>query len=270
MTSSGTSGKGTSKIFLDQATATGQTKALVNIVSDFIGPRRLPMLVIDKKSVLKDRNLFSARGAGILGFSMLGRDVTYVLDDEMRLDFDLVEEFCKKHGNGEILIFGFTFMVWEFFYKSLIRSNRKITLDNGILIHGGGWKKMNEEAVVNETFKRNLKEACGISKVLNYYGMVEQTGSIFMECEEGFLHTSVFSDIITRDIDFLPCAKNEIGLIQLLSILPSSYPGHSILSEDIGEILGEDDCACGRRGKYFMVHGRALKAETRGCSDAYA
>ena len=64
--------------------------------------------------------------------------------------------------------------------------------------------------------------------------------------------------------------KNTIGLIQILSVIPYSYPGHSLLSEDIGEFVGIDDCNCGRYGKYFKVHGRIKSAEVRGCSDTYS
>ena len=49
--------------------------------------------------------------------------------------------------------------------------------------------------------------------------------------------------------------------------MPTSYPGHNILTEDIGEIVGEDNCKCGKQGKYFQVYGRAKEAEIRGCSD---
>ena len=270
MTSSGTSGQGVSKIFLDKGTATVQTKVLAKIVSEFIGPKRLPMLVIDTKSILQNRNHFSARGAGILGFSMMGRDVTYILDDDMRLNMNSLDEFCHKYQGRDILVFGFTYMVWEFFYKPLIKLGKKLSLPNAILIHGGGWKKINDQAVDNETFKRSIEISSGIKKIFNYYGMVEQTGSIFMECEQGYFHTSIFSDVIIRNNDFLTCSINEPGLIQLLSLIPESYPGHSILSEDIGEIIGEDDCKCNRLGKFFKVHGRVLNAEIRGCSDAFA
>ena len=34
--------------------------------------------------------------------------------------------------------------------------------------------------------------------VRNYYGMVEQTGSVFMECEYGFLHDNHLNYIISR------------------------------------------------------------------------
>ena len=97
--------------------------------------------------------------------------------------------------------------------------------------------------------------------------MVEQVGSIFMECEYGFYHCSNFSDIIIRDVNFNSLKVGEKGLIQLLSILPRSYPGHNVLTEDLGIINGEDDCKCGRVGKYFTVLGRAPNSETRGCSD---
>ena len=91
-----------------------------------------------------------------------------------------------------------------------------------------------------------------------------------MECEHGRLHASNFSDILIRNPkDFSMCKKGEKGLIQLVSVLPESYPGHSILSEDVGEIIGEDDCPCGRWGKTFKIYGRIKQAEVRGCSDTY-
>lgn len=100
--------------------------------------------------------------------------------------------------------------------------------------------------------------------------MVEQTGSIFMECKDGFLHSSEYSDIIIRDaLTFEQKGLNEQGLIQLISTIPKSYPGHSILSEDVGEIYGYDNCDCGRKGTFFKVIGRVEEAEIRGCSDTF-
>ena len=124
------------------------------------------MLVIDTKSVLKDRNPFSARGAGILGFSMLGFDVTYALDETMELDLDVVDEFCNKHKDKNILIFGFTFMIWEYFYKKLIKLGQHLPLEKGIMIHGGGWKKMSDEAIDNQSLKILLKVFVGLRKYI--------------------------------------------------------------------------------------------------------
>jgi hypothetical protein len=91
-----------------------------------------------------------------------------------------------------------------------------------------------------------------------------------MECEKGYLHTSEYSDIIIRNSsNFSVSRHGEEGIIQLLSLLPISYPGQSILTEDLGIIFGEDDCKCGRKGKYFKINGRLKNAELRGCSDTY-
>lgn len=273
MTSSGTTGQRVSKIYLDRATASYQQKAMVKIVSDFTGASRMPMLIIDTPSVLKDRNSFSARGAGILGFSMFGKDKCYALDENMKLDVDGVLSFLQKHEGEDIFLFGFTFMIWQHFYKELLRlkdEGTTIDLSNGIMIHGGGWKKLVSEAVSAQEFHDRLKDVCGLDRIHDYYGMVEQTGCIYMQCECGHLHASIFSDIITRNAsDFSPCNIGEAGIIEVVSMLPESYPGHALLTEDEGVILGEDDCPCGRLGKYFKINGRLKNAEIRGCSDTY-
>ena len=270
MTSSGTSGQSVSRIHLDRITAANQTKVLVKIGSSFLGAKRLPLLIVDSPAVLKDRTLFSARGAAIVGFSMLGYDPTYLLTDDYQIDFSILETFLEKHQGKQILLFGFTFVVWEHLCQALRQAGRRAQI-NGTLIHGGGWKKLTSLAVDSVTFKTVVSETCGITNVCNYYGMVEQAGSIFMECSQGVLHASEFSDIIVRDpVTFQKLPHGHTGLVQLLSPLPTSYPGHSLLTEDLGEIVGVDNCGCGRRGAYFLVHGRLKQAEMRGCSDVHA
>ncbi len=270
MTSSGTTGQQVSKIFLDRETSSNQQKTLVKIVSDFTGKARLPMLIIDSPSVVKNRQMFSARGAGILGFSIFASDRQYALHDDMSIDFDGISCFLEKHKGEKILLFGFTFMIWQYFYHELDKNPNKLDLSNAILIHGGGWKKLKNEAVEPHVFKEELKRVCGLSQIHDYYGMVEQTGCIYMECECGHLHTSIFSDVIMRrKDDFSVCDIGEEGIVQVVSTIPKSYPGHSILTEDQGIILGEDDCPCGRLGKYFKITGRVKNAEIRGCSDTY-
>ena len=271
MTSSGTTGQAVSKIFLDKETVSRQQKTLVKIVTSFLEKPRMPMLIIDCESVIKNRLMFSARGAGILGFSIFGKDVTYALDDNMQLNEKAVNEFLERHNGEPIFLFGFTFMIWQHFYQRLLELPHKIDLSNAVLIHGGGWKNLISQAVSPDEFRRRLNEICGITRIHDYYGMAEQTGCIYMECECGHLHASIFSDVITRRAkDFSVCDFGETGIVQVVSILAGSYPGHSLLTEDEGVILGADDCPCGRKGKYFKIHGRLKNAEIRGCSDTYA
>lgn len=274
MTSSGTTGQAVSKIYLDRTTSSNQQKTMVKIVSEFTGSSRMPMILIDCPSVVKNRAMFSARGAGILGFSILGSKKIYALDDEMKLDVEGVQEFLDKFRGQKIMLFGFTFMIWQHFYKELVRLKAEgisFDLSNAVLIHGGGWKKLISEAVSHDEFHQRMKDICGLNDIHDYYGMVEQTGCIYMECECGHLHASVFSDVITRRaVDLAECDIGETGIIQVVSTIPESYPGHSLLTEDEGVILGVDDCPCGRKGKYFSIHGRLKNAEIRGCSDTYA
>lgn len=270
MTSSGTTGQQVSKIFLDRVTANNQQKVLVKIVSDFTGNSRMPMIILDCPSVIRDRRMFSARGAGILGFSIFARKKIFAFDDNMRLDIEGVRNFLEEYKGQTVFLFGFTFMIWEYFYKVLKQSGDRLPLEKGVLIHGGGWKKLVNEKVSPEEFKAALNEVCGIMRVHDYYGMVEQTGCIYMECEFGHLHVSSYSDVLIRNMrDFSLCAEGEEGVIQVVSSIPESYPGHSILTEDVGCILGEDDCPCGRKGKYIKLNGRMKNAEIRGCSDTF-
>lgn len=271
LTSSGTTSELVSKIYLDKETAKLQTKALANIMYSFLGKKRLPMLIIDTKDILKNRESFSARGAGIMGMMNFGRDHQYLLNQKMQIDFDVVESFLEKYNGQTILLFGFTFMVWEYFFEEMKRQKKSFDFSKAILIHSGGWKKLIDRAVDNETFKKSIEDLSKIKKIHNFYGMVEQIGSVYVECEEGVLHAPSFSDIILRNPKNWEPVKsfNEKGVIETISILPRSYPGHAILTEDEGIVLGVDDCKCGRRGKYFKIIGRLPKAEMRGCSDTH-
>ena len=157
LTSSGTTSQKVSKIYIDRNTARFQTKALVSIMKNYLGNKRLPMLIVDHPNVIKDRTSFSARGAGILGLMNFGRDATYLLNESMEIDFEILESFLKKYPNEPIFIFGFTFMVWQYLFKALEEKGTSINISQGLLVHSGGWKKLQDQAVDNQTFKDKLK-----------------------------------------------------------------------------------------------------------------
>lgn len=275
LTSSGTGGQRPSRIFLDARTSALQQKTLARIVAEEIGDKRIPCLMLDTKSVLKDRKHFSARGAGILGFSMFASRVCYALDENMNLNLAEIQAFIRKYRSGadgkpgqKFLLYGFTYVVWKYFIRALEEAGVMLDLEGSVLIHGGGWKKMEAQKVSPEIFAERVRTVTGITKVRSYYGMAEQTGCICMECECGHLHVSTWSDIIVRrEKDYGVCGIGEPGVLQVLTPIALSYPGHSLLTEDRGVLLGEDNCPCGRKGKYFRVLGRLPGAEIRGCSD---
>jgi len=269
LTSSGTTSQVKSQIVLDRETAALQSKVLVSILSSFTGAARRPMLIIDHNGLDGDKSGFSARGAGVQGLSFLGRDHTYALNSDMTPDWQAIDGFIEKYANEPVLIFGFTFMVWQHFIQHLHASNRLNQLPQALMFHSGGWKKLQDQAVSNDVFKTTARQALGENVAIhNFYGMVEQIGTVFVECERGHLHAPIYADVIIRDqLTLEALGSGETGLLQVLSFIPKSYPGHSILTEDLGRLLGEDDCPCGRKGRYFEVLGRLPKSEVRGCSD---
>ena len=271
MTSSGTTGQAVSRVTLDRETAGLQSRALTQIMTTVLGPRRLPMIVIDTPNVVKNRAMFSARGAGVLGMIQYGRKHFYCLDDDMRLDAEGLTAFAAEHVGSPILLFGFTFMVWKHFLAEIRRLGLAVDLSQGVLIHSGGWKKLADEAVGNAEFKAALAEATGLHRVHNFYGMVEQVGSVFLEGDDGLLYPPNFADVIIRDpVTWAPAPDGQLGLIEVLSVLPRSYPGHVLLTEDLGIVHGVAAGENGWHGKRLEVIGRVPKAELRGCSDTHA
>ena len=268
--SSGTTGN-PSTIILDSDTAKLQSKVLVKTLQHWLGKARLPMLIIDAPNTASKSTEMTARAAGINGFAMFGRDHHYALNDNMQLNVEVVTKFFEKYQHEKILLFGFTAIVWQQFICALKDKKLAFNLSQAILFHGGGWKKMLEHAVTKQTFKSSIQERLGNISIHDYYGMVEQTGTIHIECEHGYLHTPIWADVlIRRASDLTLAATQELGLIQVNSIIAQSYPGHCLLTEDLGMIIGEDDCPCGRKGKYFIVQGRVPLAEKRGCSDTFS
>lgn len=265
--SSGTTGNKPSKIYLDHENAFNQTKVLSKIINSLFENKRLPMLIIDKDITTIDRNQFNAKVTAIKGFSIFGKNHTYLLDENKKINYQSIDLFLEKFGNNIFFIFGFTSNVYKYLVKYLSNKKKKYNFSKGILLHGGGWKKMEKEKVDNKVFKKLLNNKFKLRNIHNYYGLIEQTGSIFIECPicDSFI-TSIFSDVIIRDKHMRVLPAGKPGFIQLISLLPKSYPGHIILTEDIGEIV-ENDCTCKTKGKRFKVIGRSIESEIRGCSD---
>jgi hypothetical protein len=229
------------------------------------------MIIIDGPGVLRDRLGASARGAGVMGILPFGRKHFYALDDQMNLDLDGLQRYLEAHEGQDLTVFGFTFMVWKYLHQVLAERGATIDLGRATLIHSGGWKRLAQEAVGNAEFRRALAGSTGITQIHNYYGMVEQTGSVFLEGEDGFLYPSNFSDVIIRDpLTWQEAPVGQPGVVEVLSALPQSYPGHALLTEDIGIVHGTGSPQRGWSGKQLTITGRIPRSELRGCSDIHA
>ena len=161
LTSSGTTGANVSRIALDRDSAEHQRGLLTATLAAVLGPRRLPLLIVDSPSAVR-RERSSIRGATVLGVMNVGREHVFALEDEQSIDAAAVENFLQRHGHATFLIFGFTSLVWTRFYA--FARSRGFDLANAILLHTGGWKKLADLAVSPREFRAGFLDATGLRR----------------------------------------------------------------------------------------------------------
>ncbi len=272
--SSATSSQTPAKVVLDRATARRMSKSLTFVIRDFIGSERRPYLVIDTQANLVSQAELGARGAAIQGLTAFATEIVSCLNvnghSEPVLDVEKLENFAAKWREKEILVYGFTYVIWTCFVQPLLRVGKTLKMPNVRVLHSGGWKRLEREAVTKKDFNRGLAEVLGCSsdRVTDFYGMVENVGVVYPDCSFGNKHVPAFSEIVVRDeLTLLPVEAGQRGLVQVCSVLPTSFPGFLILTDDVAELISYDGCPCGRRGTCFRFVGRVPKVEVRGCGN---
>jgi hypothetical protein len=277
VTSSATTSGTPSRIHIDKPTSFRQAKALATTLTNVLGTTRRPYLVLDAAESNAKSSSLSARGAAIRGLLPFASDVTYALDShgaELVPNEERMRAFFDKHAARSPLLFGFTYIVWQAVLGALHeRGVRFGPAPGAMLLHSGGWKKLTELAVGKDVFAGRAAELFGMepSHVLDFYGMAEQVGVVFVDCTAGNKHPPDFADVLLRDPLTLERVRpGQAGLIEVLSVLPESYPGQALLTDDVGVLVGEDGCSCGRRGRHFRIRSRVAQAEVRGCGDTFA
>lgn len=275
--SSSTTGQQPSRIVVDKTTAFRQSRALVSILKEHIGNQRRPFLVLDSADSVGPGDSLTARGAAIRGVGAFASKTVFALDrtpsGDLTPDWDRIAEFFAEHSDKPVLLFGFTFIVWTQFVVEAERRGIAFSAFDATLLHSGGWKKLTAQAVSKDEFSRRTAAVLGAKpeQILDFYGMVEQVGTVFVDCRSGNKHAPAFADVILRrPLSLQPAEVGQTGVIEVLSTLPTSYPGHALITEDQGILLGVDDCPCGRKGKYFRFTSRIERAEIRGCGDTFA
>jgi hypothetical protein len=275
--SSSTTGADPSRIAIDKTTAFRQSRALASILKEHIGGARRPFLVLDAEQSAAAGDALTARGAAIRGLANFASESVFGMNvlpsGDLEPDWPRIEAFLAARGGGPLLMFGFTFIVWSRFILQAEARGLQFRLPDCVLLHSGGWKKLVSQAVTKEQFNARASALLGSdrSNILDFYGMVEQVGTVFVDCSGGNKHAPAFADaIIRRSPSLEPAQIGEEGIIEVLSALPSSYPGQALITEDQGVMLGLDDCPCGRKGKYFRFTRRIEQAEIRGCGDTFA
>jgi phenylacetate-coenzyme A ligase PaaK-like adenylate-forming protein len=274
LASSGTSGQIPSRVVLDAATARRMTKGVITIFRDFIGPARRPYLVIDTSENMTPQAELGARGAAVQGLGSFATEVVCCLrrdqGGDSSLDLEKLLDCVEKWKQTEVLVYGFTYVIWTCLVQPLQRQGVTLGMLNIHVLHSGGWKRLEQQAVTKDAFIRGVAAVFGCSpdRVIDYYGMVENVGVVYPDCEYGNKHAPAFAEVIVRNpLTLAPAESGQQGLVQVCSVLPTSFPGFLVLTDDLAEMIGHDGCRCGRRGTHFRSPRRMPKAEARGCGN---
>ncbi|MGD0361043.1 MAG: hypothetical protein ABSC93_09260 [Bryobacteraceae bacterium] len=268
--SSSTSGSEASRIVLDSLSSRLQARSALAILTDMVGDRKRPLLVLDDARALRQRGVLSARVAAAMSLSPLATGIHFLLsdaDNTASMKWDLLAEVLDSAD--DFLVYGFSSILWQAWGAAAMPEN-VLTLLRGKkvhFVHSGGWKKLEALRVERPKFDHTLtRDLHPDSRVVDYYGMVEQVGVIYPLCEHGMRHVPVWAEVLVRDPYTLRAIEDQPGQIQLMNVLAHGAPYHSVLSEDMGRIAS-GGCPCGRSGKRFELLGRMPHAGLRGCAN---
>lgn len=278
--SSATTSQTPSTVVIDNITRMRQMRTLMWLLGDFLGKKRRPFVIldVDPASVSPGQHTISARTAAIRGFLAAASSAVYCMQadsekgDQLQVDINALTHHLSKlqAENKEIVIFGFTYVLYVYVARQLRKKGITFSLPNAAILHIGGWKKLQSEAVEKAAFNRTLSEVFGVpeNNVLDIYGFTEQLGLVYVDCADGLKRVPITAEIIIRDPRTLqPVKDGRVGLVEMITPLPHSYPGIAVLLDDMGRIVTREPAEDRRFGTAFEITGRAKEAEVRGCGD---
>ncbi len=272
--SSSTTGNTPSTILIDKITSERQQKIIISILSNFIGKDRKSFFILESKDNVDSGDEMSSRSSAVRGLTPFMKSIDFLLKTDLSLDFEKLNEI-KFQNTTNYAFFGFTWILYLLIEKYQDDQNIQkffSKLNKPIILHSGGWKKLQNIKITKTEFNEKVSNffQTDSSNVIDFYGLVEQLGTIYPDCEYGFKHVPRYSHIIIRDINTLEAVEpGNRGFIQIITPIPHSYPGVSILTDDLGEVVGIDCCKCGRKGICFKFLERLKTADLAGCGDTF-
>ncbi len=270
--SSSTSTGSPSMVYRDKITLDRYYRSRNKIFDQFINDREKIHFCLGENPGLDktiSRNLVNS----LIGDRAGTSEQHYLMNNE-NLDWkEFIDKFehCIKTGKKIGLIYGGTAILYLHIIKPLMANNIRLKYD-GYIAHGGGWKKMQNMQVSKSEFLKELLTVFDMpgTNIVDMYGFSE-SNSMFIDCEYGNKHVPVWNKVIIRDCNtFKPLEESKEGIIQILDVLPHSYPGNSLITDDIGYLCKKEKCRCGRAGQLFKVVKRANGSEAKGCGDMLA
>jgi hypothetical protein len=267
--SSSTTGGQPSRIALDERSSALQERSTRSILAEFVGSSPRPLVVVDDPRSMRRRGEVAARIAAAMALRPLATEIQFLLaeTDPVTVRWEVLLDVLGR--SDELLVYGFTSILWQAWLPANVPTAVRDALRGKTIhfVHSGGWKKLEAARIDRRQFDTGLLTGLSDrSRVLDYYGLVEQVGVIFPLCEQGFHHVPRWADVVVRDPWTLTPLADQPGMLQLLNVLAHGAPYHSVLTEDLGR-LAEGQCPCGRPGRRFQLLGRVPRAELRGCAN---
>lgn len=120
-----------------------------------------------------------------------------------------------------------------------------------------------EGGLEDPNFRRELEEKWGLKAMNANYGMSEALSMVASECHlqrglhfmgQGLVHAEIMDPASQRPLDL---AEGATGELVLTNLRKQAQPLLRYRTHDMIQVLGVDDCPCGRRGFRFKVLGRS-------------
>jgi phenylacetate-coenzyme A ligase PaaK-like adenylate-forming protein len=165
------------------------------------------------------------------------------------------EEFKIKikkiqKSKSEIIVFGLSHMLLEFI------ENKKIKLNNCIVIETGGMKG-NREEIEKKKLHEILSNGYGTDKIFSEYGMTELLSQSYT-IKDDIFRPPPWKKVLIRDFNdpfkIKKIGRGIINIIDLANINSCCF----ISTEDIGEVFKDGS---------FKIYGRANESDIRGCNN---
>ncbi|MBI3929115.1 MAG: acyl-protein synthase [Armatimonadetes bacterium] len=170
-----------------------------------------------------------------------------------------------------VRIFGFPSFLWFTMERRRSLDLPPLRLPEGsLVVTGGGWKGYADQEVSKAEVIRRTEEELGIpsSRFSDFYGTVEH-GVPYLDCPRHQLHIPIYTRALVRDPRNLALRGwGERGILQFLAPYNTSSPAHCLLTGDWASVHPAEECGCGLKTPYLVLHGRAGRTRNRSCAIA--
>ena len=196
---------------------------------------------------------------------MLPDSRNYVVGGNFRIA-DVIHDLRAAHGQ-RVVVIGPPPLLVEL-ALAIGHGQASLALDpQSLVVAIGGWKRRSGERVARQEFDELIAKTFGVhpAGVRDTFNMVE-LNTVMIECENKNLHIPPWLYVRAREPASLAVvASGAPGVLSYLDPTALSYPAF-ILSDDLGLVIENVACPCGRQSDVLHVERRLNTVESRGCA----